>query len=83
MLAATGSPSGSGWSGGPEADNVVAGGTGHGLEQKPVVEDVEQLGVDPDSEQLPGPGGALRNFWPATVTVPARSGETGLQGIRC
>ena len=58
MLAATGSPSGSGWSGGPEADNVVAGGTGHGLEQHPVVEDVEQLGVDPDSEQLPGPGGA-------------------------
>ena len=55
MLAATGSPSGSGWSGGPEADNVVAGGTGHGLEQHPVVEDVEQLGVDPDSEQLPGP----------------------------
>ena len=43
MLAATGSPSGSGWSGGPEADNVVAGGTGHGLEQHPVVEDVEQL----------------------------------------
>ena len=55
MLAATGSPSGSGWSGGPEADNVVAGGTGHGLEQHPVVEYVEQLGVDPDSEQLPGP----------------------------
>jgi hypothetical protein len=45
-LRATGSLSGRPC--GAEADDVVAGSAGHGLEEHPVVVDVEQLGVDPD-----------------------------------